>query len=208
MLDYHSCAILAELKSGRGGSVSDLIWDSPTTLSVLGGRNGSEVESWDVGERKIVSKWSDDRSFGGLAIRSGSGFAAIGCSTGLVNLYDSTLLRPTNGYTETSVEPIKELGHLTTPISDIAFHPSGEMMVSASAQKSDALKLVRFFGCARRQTDGQYHLPSATAFSNWPRDTTPLGKVTSTTFSPGGEYLSVGNQKGVVLLWSLKHYAS
>ena len=53
----------------------------------------------------------------------------------------------------------------------------------------------------------QYHLPSATAFGNWPTQRTPLYRVTTTDFSPSGEYLTVGNQKGQVLLWSLSHYS-
>lgn len=183
--------VVGELKSGRGGAIQDLVW-SPDgkTLSVLGGRSGDEVEVWDVAERKVVRQWKDDRAYGGLLLRRGSDFSAIGSSTGIVNLYQNGTLGGAKG----NIESWKSLEHLTTPISDISFHPSGELLATASAQKKDALKL--------------YHLPSGTAFSNWPTAATPLGRVSTVNFSPNGEFMSVGNSKGHVLLWSLKHFAS
>lgn len=60
-------AVIAELKSGRGGTVVDLSWRSDgKELSVLGGRDGCECEVWNVAERKVVRKWRDDRAYGGL----------------------------------------------------------------------------------------------------------------------------------------------
>jgi len=61
-------------------------------------------------------------------------------STGIVNLYNSSKLASASKDKE--VEPFKSLEHLTTPITTMAFHPSGELFVSASAAKNDALKLV------------------------------------------------------------------
>lgn len=61
---------MAELVSGRGGSTADMLWGADgRTLEVLGGRSGSEVEIWDVGERQVVSKWADERAFGGDCMR-------------------------------------------------------------------------------------------------------------------------------------------
>ena len=63
-------AVAGELRSGRGGSVQDLVWSGDgKELSVLGGRDGAEVEIWDVGMRRIKGKWRDDRSFGGSIMR-------------------------------------------------------------------------------------------------------------------------------------------
>jgi U3 small nucleolar RNA-associated protein 18 len=76
----------------------------------------------------------------------------------------------------------------------MAFHPSGELFASASSAKQKQLKL--------------YHLPTGTAFSNWPTNNTPLGRVNSLAFSSGGEYMAAGNTKGAVLLWNLKHFAN
>lgn len=51
------------------------------------------------------------------------------------------------------------------------------------------------------------HPPSMTVFSNWPTMKTPLGTVTSVSFSKASEYLAVGNEKGKVLLYMLPHFA-
>ena len=50
-------------------------------------------------------------------------------------------------------------------------------------------------------------MPSCTVFSNWPTSKTPLSYVFSLDFSPSGGYLAVGNDKGKVLLYRLKHYS-
>ena len=71
---------------------------------------------------------------------------------------------------------------------------SGELLAIASDQKTDQMKLV--------------HLPSCTVFTNWPTDRTPVRKVTCLDFSPGGAYLAIGNSRGRVLLYRLKHYCS
>ncbi|WWC69748.1 uncharacterized protein I206_103691 [Kwoniella pini CBS 10737] len=191
--------IVAELRSGRGGTSSDLMWSKDgKNLSVLGGRDGAEIEVWDLGERRIKSKWRDDRALGGTILESSKDgkYTAIGSRTGIVNLYDSTSLNPinseNNNYSEIQPEPYKSLEQLTMSINCLSFHPSNEILVTTSEGRKDLLKM--------------YHLPSGTAFSNWPTTNTPLGRITSTGFSPSGEYLSVGNQRGTVLLWSLRHY--
>ncbi|WVQ77938.1 hypothetical protein IAT38_000018 [Cryptococcus sp. DSM 104549] len=194
-------AVVAEFRSGRGGSVEDFTWGKEgRELSVLGGRDGAEVEVWDVRERRIVRKWRDDRALGGLIMQSSAdgAYTAVGSNTGIVNLYSSSSLTSgpsssSSGFVELAPEPIKSLEHLTMPISTMAFHPSSEVLVTASTGRKDLLKI--------------YHLPTATAFSNWPTPNTPLGRVTKTGFSSNGEYLTVGNQRGAVLLWSLRHFS-
>lgn len=70
-------------------------------------------------------------------------------STGIINLYSSSSLnisrtksQDINTLPMIKPDPIKSLEHLTTSISAIDFHPSGEIMVGASTGKRDALKLV------------------------------------------------------------------
>jgi U3 small nucleolar RNA-associated protein 18 len=53
----------------------------------------------------------------------------------------------------------------------------------------------------------QIHLPSLTAFANWPTSSTPLGHVTSIDFSAGSEYVAVGNNRGRVLLNHLRDFS-
>ncbi|WVW83473.1 hypothetical protein I302_105494 [Kwoniella bestiolae CBS 10118] len=197
--DWPSGGIVAELRSGRGGSIADLTWSTDgKELSVLGGRDGAEVEVWDLAERRVVRRRRDDRALGGTIMRCSrdGSYTAVGSTTGIVNIYSSSSLHPSSSsskFTELSPEPYKSLEQLTMSITSMSFHPSNEVLVTASEGRKDLLKM--------------YHLPSGTAFSNWPTPATPLGRITSTGFSPSGEYLSVGNQRGTVLLWSLRHYA-
>ncbi|WVQ98446.1 hypothetical protein IAU59_005570 [Kwoniella sp. CBS 9459] len=204
-----SGGVVAEFRSGRGGSVDDFLWSNDgKELSVLGGRDSSEVEVWDLGERRINRKWKDDRALGGVIMKGSKdgAYTAIGSTTGIVNLYSTPSLSATASASasasssgarkmlELSPEPVKSLEQLTMPISTMDFHPRSDVLVTASTGRKDLLKM--------------YHLPSGTAFSNWPTPATPLGRVTCTGFSSSGEYLAVGNQRGNVLLWSLRHYVS
>lgn len=175
VLDWNTSgvgAVIADLRSGRGGAVCGLVWSlDGKELSVLGGRDGAEVEVWNVGERKVVRKWSDDRAFGGvMMVQSRSGeYTAIGwvgfprgcyisssdkwmsttdirSSTGIVNVYSSSSL---NGNSfDIRPEPVKSLEHLTTPISSLAFNPSSELLVTGSKSKKNQLKMVS--SCGRR----------------------------------------------------------
>jgi hypothetical protein len=52
------------------------------------------------------------------------------------------------------------------------------------------------------------HLPSLTAFSNWPTSSTPLGHVTAIDFAARSEYVAIGNTRGRVLLYHLKDYGA
>ena len=74
-------AVVADLRSGRGGSVVDTVWSlDGRELSVLGGRDGAEVEVWDLGQRRVARKWGDDRAYGGSVMRRSAdgGFTAVG----------------------------------------------------------------------------------------------------------------------------------
>jgi U3 small nucleolar RNA-associated protein 18 len=92
-----------------------------------------------------------------------------------------------------SLVHLRTLPHLTTGVDSLAFNPDGQILAMASRMKRDSLKLV--------------HLPSLTAFSNWPTARNPLHYVHSLAFSPGGGYLAIGNAKGRVLLYRLHAYA-
>lgn len=144
-------------------------------------------------------------------------------STGIVNLYSTSSLQSGDIHQDLTPSPLRSLEHLTTPINSLAFHPESELMVTASETRKAQLKLVSrvvlLCSASRSESryavydesladDLQYHLGSGTAYSNWPTSTTPLGRVTTAKFNPGGEYLSVGNQRGNVLLYSVKHYAN
>lgn len=83
--------------------------------------------------------------------------------------------------------------NLTTKINNIVFNHDSQLMVISSNFKKDQLKII--------------HVPTATAYANWPTDRTPLSKVGCVAFSPNSDYLAISNDRGLVLLYTLKHYA-
>ncbi|EJS43159.1 utp18p [Saccharomyces arboricola H-6] len=152
----------------------------------------------------VISRWKDQGGMGITKIQVGGGttdisparqiskikpnrWLAVGSESGFVNLYDRN-----NTMNSSTPTPVAALDQLTTSISNLQFSPDGQILCMASRAVKDALRLV--------------HLPSCTVFSNWPTSGTPLGKVTSVTFSPSGELLAVGNEQGKVRLWRLNHY--
>lgn len=138
----------------------------------------------------ILRRWQDDGGIGITKIKLGGRkdrWLAIGSNNGLVNLYDR------NTFVDgVAPKPFKTVENLVTAISSLSFTHDGQVLCIASRGKRDALKLV--------------HLPSATVYSNWPTSGTPLGRVTSTAFSPNGQMLAIGNEGGKVTLWRLNHY--
>lgn len=80
-------------------------------------------------------------------------------------------------------------------------------MAISSPVKKDQLRLVSYtYINGRILIIFQVHVSSQSVFSNWPTSSTPLGKVTATAFSHGSEYLAIGNTRGRVLLYGLRHY--
>ncbi|KAK4703047.1 U3 small nucleolar RNA-associated protein 18, partial [Phenoliferia sp. Uapishka_3] len=151
----------------------------------------SEVYVWDVGTRRCVQRWRDDGGFGacGLATDSRDQYSAVASSTGIVNIYDQTTASTTQG---TERKALRAVGNLTTAVTSMKFNHDSQLLALASRTNKDQLKLV--------------HLPSATVFANWPTQSTPLHHVTAVDFSKGSEWLAIGNGRGKVLLYTLKHY--
>lgn len=108
---------------------------------------------------------------------------------------------------ESSFSLMKSVMNLTTKVTSMAFHPSGQLLAIASGEKKDQLKLV--------------HLPTGSVYMNWPRlialskqqqaaepgrRASPLHRVTCVQFSPDGSRLAIGNGRGRVLLYQLNHF--
>jgi len=64
-------------------------------------------------------------------------------STGIVNVYSASSLKSSQDPLDIRPDPLKSLEHLTTSITTLAFHPSSELLVTASKTRRDQLKLVR-----------------------------------------------------------------
>ncbi|KAI7881234.1 WD40-repeat-containing domain protein [Mucor mucedo] len=158
---------------------------------IFGFSSEGEVFQFDIQKKACVKRWIDDGCIGASVIKvsPNENYYATGSSTGVVNLYDRSVLDPKI----IRPKPIKAFMNLTTRINNILFNHDSKLMVVSSHSKQDQLKVI--------------HVPTATTFSNWPTDRTPLGKVGRLAFSPNSDYLAVANDKGAVLLYTLKHYA-
>lgn len=178
--------VVASLKMNT--PVKSLWWNtaSSSNMELCSLGENSEVYVWDVRSRACQARWKDDGGYGATTIvgSPNNEYTAIGSKSGLVNVYDS----------RRSSEPklLKAIGNLTTAISSLHFNHSSELLVMSSRLKKSQLRLV--------------HLPSLTVFSNWPTSSTPVGKATATAFSHNSEYLAIGNSRGRVLLYGMRHF--
>jgi len=156
-----------------------------------------------------VKKWRDEGGYRGAGRvlagsgGAGSGWMAIGSTSGFVNIYGSDSFAVDNTYSSNASRTpsatgtpklVKALGHLTTPISTLRFNHDAQILAMASKDKKDAMRLI--------------HLPTLTSFGNWPTSSTPLGHVTAVDFSARSEYVAIGNTRGRVLLYHLKDFGS
>lgn len=163
-------------------------------LELMTVSNEGQVYIWDVGSRRCVRTWTDESMYGASKVaRGGCGkYFAFGSKTGIVNVYGDAAASPQSS--SSSETPLKAIQNLVNPITSIRFDPSCQIMAIASKYKPGQLRMV--------------HLPSLTVFSNWPTSSTPLGVVMSVDFSAGSEYFAVGNNRGRVLLYNVKHFGT
>jgi len=168
------------------------LWWLPNGRELMTLGEDAEAYLWDVATRRCVHRWKDDGGFGSRVLagdRSG-GYVAVGSKSGIVNVYGSS--DASSWRTSDRPRPLKAIGNLTTSISALRFNHDSQLLAIASKTQKDQMRLV--------------HIPSLTAFSNWPTSSTPLGRVSSVDFSTGGEYIAIGNTRGRVLLYHLKDY--
>ncbi|GAA5975448.1 hypothetical protein JCM5350_006482 [Sporobolomyces pararoseus] len=182
--------VIGEVK--MNDAVKGIAWQREGKELLTLGEN-SEVYVWDVGTRKCVDRWRDDGGFGGNGLETSNNgeWTAVGSSTGIVNLYDSS----SNGtYSQGAERKAKKaVENLTTSVTTMRFNHDAQLLALASKTNKDQLKLV--------------HLPTCSVFSNWPTQQTPLHHVTCIDFSKRSEWLAVGNQRGKVLLYEVKQFA-
>ena len=138
----------------------------------------------------------------------------ISSTSGYVNVYGTG---ETSGMGTDKPKPLKTLGNLNTAISTLTFNHDSQLLAMASNDRKDQLRLVcrrelrlRWFGLVVVNTyfiSPQVHLPSLTAYSNWPTSGTPLGRVLSVGFSADSQYIAIGNNRGRALLYHLRDFS-
>lgn len=176
------------------GFVADFTFTSDETCLIVANHAGDMWE-FDLSAKRtqILRRWSDPSAVTVTKIAlggAGDRWLAVGTKSGVVTLFD----RHTFSTVEAGAnpKPFKEVDNLVTQITDLKFSPDGQVLCVSSKSKKDSLKLV--------------HMPLGTVYSNWPTSGTPLGRVTTTAFSPNGQMLAVGNDVGKITLWRLNHY--
>ncbi|KII86251.1 hypothetical protein PLICRDRAFT_114618 [Plicaturopsis crispa FD-325 SS-3] len=191
LVDWKSGAgqVVGSLKMNAG--VKSLWWTPHGELMSLG--DNAEVYTWDVRGRRCARRWQDEGGFGSQVLTGdrGGNYLAVGSNTGLVNVYSSNATVSSNTDRPT---PLKTIGNLTTSISTMRFNHDAQLLAIASKTKKDQMRMI--------------HLPSLTAFGNWPTSSTPLGHVSAVEFSAGSEYVAVGNNRGRVLLYHLRDFGA
>ncbi len=162
------------------------------------------VYRWDLRSRRCLARFRNEGGTVTSALAHGPGaITAVGAESGVVNLYDDadTLLSPSSSWSssqqpppapEWDARPLKALPNLTTAADSLCFNHDGQLLAMASRWKRDALRMV--------------HVPSRTVFSNWPTGQTPIRYASAVGFSPNSGLLAVGNDRGRVLLYRLRHY--
>ncbi|KAH7906953.1 WD40-repeat-containing domain protein [Hygrophoropsis aurantiaca] len=191
LVDWRSGAaqVVGGLKANA--TVRSLWWSRAGGGELLSMGEDSQVYIWDVGQRKCVKRWQDDGGFGSRGVsgdKSGR-YLTIGSTTGLVNVYSANAVVSSG---EPKPKPLKTIGNLVTNISTMSFNHDSQLLALASNVKKDQMRTI--------------HLPSLTAFGNWPTTSTPLGHVTAVDFSTDSQYAVIGNNRGRVLLYHLRDF--
>jgi U3 small nucleolar RNA-associated protein 18 len=185
---------------------------SPDGLHLYAAGGDGKVHLWDVRMRKCIDRFVDEGCVNSTGLAVAGGLLAAGSRSGVVNVYsrsgaNGALARDAQNAAAqgqgrhvrmpgvaSSAQPLRGLTSLVTAVDTLAFSPDAQMLCIASRLKKDALRLV--------------HVPTLTAFSNWPTGRSPLHYVHCVAFSPGGGFLAIGNAKGHVLTYRLHHYAN
>ena len=143
------------------------------------------VETWSVAERRVIHRHQIAEVNGGIIALAPSpevSQIAVGGTSGIVSTWRSGGGSPT------------EFKHLTTPISGMHYSHDGQLLVTYSSAQREGLRCC--------------HLASGSTYANWPTPRTPLAYVSTLALSPNSGFMAIGNDKGNVLLYRLKHYAA
>lgn len=149
----------------------------------------SEVNIFDIGERRYIHRFIDDGCINGgtVAISPNSQLLAASSQQGVVNVYNyDEVIR------KKYPRPQKTILNLTTAISSTKFNHTSELLAIASKDVEDSVKIV--------------HFPSATVYHNFPAMNSNIGKPNVVQFSPQSGYLAIGNSEKQVPMFRLKHF--
>ena len=183
LYDIHSKRTKSQLK--LNGSVEAITFSVDGEHILASGSDG-DVYRWDLRKNKCLERFANEDGTVTSALAMSSSHLAVGAQSGVVNLFAGNMGQ--------SRKPLKSIMNLQTSNDNLRFNSDGQILAFSSQEEKDSLKLL--------------HVPTATVFSNWPTQNTPLGYVWSMDFSPESKFLAIGNDKGKCLLYNLEHYSS
>ena len=166
------------------GTVSCIAF-SPDHTFVYGLGSEGQVYQFNLDTNECTRKFNDHGCVKPttITVSPDNKWIATGNDTGAVNVYAlATALASTDPL------PIKTILNLISPITTLLFHPSSQLLVLASREVKDALRI--------------YHVGSQRVVKNWPTDSTPLGYVSDVDISKDGKFIAMGNTKGKVVLYN------
>lgn len=155
----------------------------------------SNIYVFDISTRQCIYRHYDNAGVHGqsIAVASSGLHYATGSDSGIVNIYSTEQLHK---HTDNSQpQPLHTLTNITVPIDTLLYNHDSQLLCAASRRVKDVFKL---WNAAHQYT----------SFTNWPTVNTPLHYVSCAAFSPNSSYLSVGNDRGRVLLYRIKHYTT
>ncbi|XP_063414833.1 U3 small nucleolar RNA-associated protein 18 homolog [Mytilus trossulus] len=173
------------------GSVGGVCFSQDGSTMYSYGDDG-DVYIWDMKTRDCIHRFIDDGCTKGMsiAVSHDHNFLACGSYSGVVNIYEPSVCLKSR-----SPKPLKALLNLTTPCTNLVFNSTSEILAMCSDSAERAVKLV--------------HVPSQTVFSNFPdRLDAKLRIPLCMDFSRNSGYFTVGTNKGLALLYRVKHYSN
>jgi U3 small nucleolar RNA-associated protein 18 len=191
LLSLRSRQKIGSLKM-NGAVRSGAFGSDGTTLYSCG--SDGVIYVWDIRMQRCIKQFVDEGNLGGssMAVSPSGQIIASGSKNGIVNLYKGGDIANYTAVGAAVVAPVKSLPHLTTTVDNLSFSGDGQILAMSSRMKKESLRLI--------------HMPSMTAFSNWPTSKSPLQYIHGLAFSPTTGYLAIGNAKGRTLLYRLHHF--
>eukprot|EP01012_Entosiphon_sulcatum_P027441 TRINITY_DN3307_c0_g1_i1.p1 TRINITY_DN3307_c0_g1~~TRINITY_DN3307_c0_g1_i1.p1 ORF type:complete len:409 (-),score=48.34 TRINITY_DN3307_c0_g1_i1:30-1178(-) len=180
---WHTIAHLSQSMSAMGGAFDPL---DPYTLWTCG---GDQVYTWDLRQQQPITCWQDHSLVSATAIAVSGGQIAVGTESGFVNVYNR------DQFTESArrITPIKSVPNLTMPVTQMAYHPKGEMLGIMAAGHEGQLRMV--------------HSRELKVFPNFPSVPDVRKPYSHFGFTATGKYLCLARQSGNLQIAELRTYA-
>lgn len=185
LLDLKSKEIIHKYK--QEGTVTSIKFSKD--LRIFTHSSEANVNILNIKTHRIEHCFIDDGCVQGRSIdisKSGSLFAS-GSQEGVVNLYNYE-----DVFADKNPKPIKAIFNLTTPISDVKFNPTSDILGFCSDSVPGAVKL--------------FNTTKGTVFSNFPGFQNKLHRIKMIEFSPSSGYMGLGSVSNEVSLYRLKHF--